>query len=242
MITAANYKQKRETINFSALPAEYKQGDEFVSENMDLYGDDESIKKFIDLYIAKLNAKQGGQLAPPEAPKKTPPKAPAKKKAAPKKPVVKKTKKPVERKKGDVNLIDENLKKHTGKKGLIKALVEKEGEAKMNATGTRFAPRDRIRAEREIREIFKTEVTGKTELTTAEVIMVGRKINAQRSLYSQFMDLANDHKVRRWPTERNLRIWAKNPGDSDLIGVDTFKKTDATVGVNKGKSLNFWMM
>jgi hypothetical protein len=65
------------------------------------------------------------------------------------------------------------------------------------------------------------------------VIAIGRMINAERSLYSQFIDLGADHKIRRLPTEHNLKVWAKNPGKSDLIGVDNFKKSDPTVNVKR---------
>ena len=245
MITVANYPAKSTNIDFAKLGTEYKQGDEFVKENIDLYNEDESIKKFIDVYITKLNKEEGEtKEAPAKKPAAKKAAAPKKraKKAVPKKAVVPKAKKPVERAQGEVALMDEKLKTNTGKKGLVKALVEKEGEAKRKATGKQFAPRDRMRAEQEIRGILKTETAGKDELTTAEVVMVGRKINAQRSLYSQFMDLGADHQQRRWPTAKNLKIWAANPGQSDLLGVDNKKKDDTTVGVNKGKSLNFWMM
>lgn len=56
MINIRNIKTEYPKINQSILPKALKQDEfEFVSENLDLYTDDEDIKKYIDTFILKLN-------------------------------------------------------------------------------------------------------------------------------------------------------------------------------------------
>lgn len=121
------------------------------------------------------------------------------------------------------------------KKGVGEALLKKEEAAKKKATGKRFSPAQRKQVRIEIKKIIDTKASGKKELTPKEVIRIAKEINSKRSLYSQFIDLENDNAIRRLPTERNLKIWAKNPGRSDLIGVDNARKANPTINSKRKK-------
>ena len=142
---------------------------------------------------------------------------------------------------GDIPLIDDDFKKMAGTKGIERAFVEREAIAKEKAMNKRYSPPERSKAKKIIATIVE-ETAPDGDLTTKQVIEIGRRINAERSLYSQFIDLGVDHQDRLWPTAQNLRKWAKDPGKYDLIGVDTFKRTDATIGANKGKEFLWYMM
>ena len=56
MITTENIISEYPAINQSILPDVLKQGEfEFINDNIDLYNDDETIKKYIDTFVDKLN-------------------------------------------------------------------------------------------------------------------------------------------------------------------------------------------
>jgi ppGpp synthetase/RelA/SpoT-type nucleotidyltranferase len=138
-----------------------------------------------------------------------------------------------------IKLLDKTFDQNARRMGVAGALLEKEQESKLFSKKKRLSASERGIAMKKIRAMVKVAENKPGELTTKEVIALGRKINAERSMYGVFMDLDADHKTRRWPTEKNLKIWAKNPGKSDLLGVDNNEKHDATIGVNIGLP---WMM
>ncbi|MBO0951214.1 hypothetical protein [Fibrella forsythiae] len=70
--------------------------------------------------------------------------------------------------------------------------------------------------------------------STKEVVKQGKKIQATRGAGGK-ADAKTTNKRRLAPTEKNLKQWAKNPGDTDLIGVDAAGRKDATVGVKRAK-------
>ena len=84
----------------------------------------------------------------------------------------------------------------------------------------------------------------KGKLTQDEVIAEGLKLEATRKAQSQGADEKKDGRRRLSPTAENLLRWAHNPGDFDLIGVDTFERTDATADykklINKQKIFNLY--
>lgn len=74
----------------------------------------------------------------------------------------------------------------------------------------------------------------------AEVLEAAQDFQKKyRSLYAQATDKAGDSKNRLTPTPENLLRWMKNPGKFDLIGVDTYKKDDATADLKIKQSI-FW--
>lgn len=113
---------------------------------------------------------------------------------------------------------------------------KKEEEAKKKATGKKFNNAERKKATEQIRKIVDEAIDKPGELTPEQVIAIAQKINSERSLYSQFVDAKSDSAIRRAPTEQNLRIWAKNPGKSDLLGVDSNKKADSTLKRDQGSA------
>jgi hypothetical protein len=100
-------------------------------------------------------------------------------------------------------------------------------------SGKKFNAQERQKAQAKIRQIVEKEAGRKEELSPDQVLKIARRINSERSLYSILIDAGADHATRRAPTEQNLRVWAKNPGKSDLIGVDNFKKSDMTLTRDK---------
>lgn len=98
------------------------------------------------------------------------------------------------------------------------------------------------RAAREIEKIGKGLRKIKTE---DQVIKIGRSFHKRfRSTQAQARDPKTDAKKRLSPTPENLIRWMKHPGQFDLIGVDTFKATDATANykriISKQKIFNLF--
>lgn len=92
------------------------------------------------------------------------------------------------------------------------------------------------------KEEFKKEVESELhkivsggDMSMADIVAEGRRINETRSFRSQFIDNGSDNKRRLTPTKENLVRWLKNPGKFDLIGVDTASKTDATADLKHVK-------
>ena len=74
MITVKNVVSEFKNLNTSKLPEILKNDFSFVEENIDLYGEDADIDKYIDLYVQKLNefvSKQGNIKAPSKIKKNT---------------------------------------------------------------------------------------------------------------------------------------------------------------------------
>jgi hypothetical protein len=79
------------------------------------------------------------------------------------------------------------------------------------------------------------KITSGGEMSLAQVVAEGRRINELRSFRSQFIDNGSDNKRRLTPTKENLARWINAPGRFDLIGVDTASKTDATADLKHVK-------
>lgn len=134
-----------------------------------------------------------------------------------------------------LNLFGPDFDKLVDERGVSGALIELESRAKREYNAKPLSASERAKAEREIRRIVREATQGEKELTTAQVIAVGRQISQARGLYAHFLDLEQDHGHRLWPSEKNLKEWAKHPGRKDLIGVDTKERT-ATAGKEKGRT------
>ena len=88
MLTVKNINTEYPKISQAKLPTVLKKSEfDFVKENLDLYNDDNTIKEYIDTFVAKLNevASKSKPKAEKKTSKKSSVKKPAKKKAAPKK-------------------------------------------------------------------------------------------------------------------------------------------------------------
>lgn len=68
-----------------------------------------------------------------------------------------------------------------------------------------------------------------------ELLKIAHKINSMRSLTSQIIDGRSIHKKRLPVTPENLKMWARNPGKYDLIGVDAPANVKATAGLRSLK-------
>ena len=93
MITISNITQEYPKINQAKLPAALKKTEyDFVKENLDLYSEDDTIKEYIDTFVAKLNEIAGK--SEPKHEKKTSKKSSVKRKKAKAKPKVTTKRKP----------------------------------------------------------------------------------------------------------------------------------------------------
>lgn len=100
------------------------------------------------------------------------------------------------------------------------------------ATGGKYKLKE-TRTREEVKKQYNNEIKEiepqiKPAISEQKIIELGRQINATRNLYSQMIDAGSDNKRRLSPTPENLIRWMHHPGKFDLIGVDTFKETDAT--------------
>lgn len=79
-------------------------------------------------------------------------------------------------------------------------------------------------------------------MTESQLIGLGLQFETNyRSYVSQKRDEGHDTKKRLTPTPENLIRWMKHPGHFDLIGVDTFQRTDQTADYKKEISKQkFW--
>lgn len=72
-----------------------------------------------------------------------------------------------------------------------------------------------------------------------KVLAEAQKFQKLRPQSAQTLDSKGDSKKRLTPTRENLIRWMNNPGNFDLIGVDTFKAGDATADLKIKKEI-FW--
>jgi predicted ABC-type ATPase len=142
----------------------------------------------------------------------------------------------------DTVLFDEKFDKDAKTLGIELALYEKEHANKIKATNKRHSAPERAQAQKRIRDWVKELDNGTGDMDTLQLIKLGQKINSERSMYSQFVDLGGTNKKVLYPTKKNVEMWAKNPGRYDLLGVDAAKATKSTAGELKGTELLFFMM
>lgn len=205
-ITVKNYLEQRAKIDFSKLPDKYKKVDEFITEAIDLYGQDAEIDKTIDEGIKQLNAE--AKAAPEEKPK------PLKLEKLKVAPAVKK-------------IVKEDVENR------VKAHDEADTKKKERETAEQAA-KQKEEYKKEVESELHKIVSG-GDMSMAQIVAEGRRINETRSFRSQFIDNGSDNKRRLTPTKENLVRWMKAPGKFDLIGVDTASKTDATADLKHVK-------
>jgi len=135
----------------------------------------------------------------------------------------------------------EKLKVSPAVKKVVKEDVEDRAKAHEQAD-TAKKQQEAKQAEEKQKEEFKKEVESELhkivsggDMSMAQIVAEGRRINELRSFRSQFIDNGSDNKRRLTPTKENLVRWMKNPGRFDLIGVDTASATDATADLKHVK-------
>jgi hypothetical protein len=64
-----------------------------------------------------------------------------------------------------------------------------------------------------------------------EVLEKAQQFERHRKAYGKGRDEASDSKKRLSPTPENLVRWMNNPGGFDMIGVDTYSKSDPTANL-----------
>lgn len=76
---------------------------------------------------------------------------------------------------------------------------------------------------------LKREDLGRMKME--EVLEVAQEFNALRLDHVQGKDASSDSKQRLTPTAANLVRWMKAPGNFDMIGLDTYRRNDATANL-----------
>jgi hypothetical protein len=232
MITVGNYNQAAGAIDFSKMPASIQEGHKYMQEYGDLYSDDAEIKEAIDLYIEKLNsqaAKQPKAKAVKQPKAKTPcdcSDCDCNEKKAPKKNHITKGDEATEEEREPVPEPEKPEPEPKAEKPATEKPKKGDKESRSREQVKKEYEDARDKAEAEVKERF-------SKLTEKEVIAIGLAINEKRSIYSQIVDGGSDNSRRLSPTPENLLRWMKNPGKFDLIGVDTFRRTDATADYSK---------
>ena len=79
------------------------------------------------------------------------------------------------------------------------------------------------------RDAVKSVPAGELVKHGAHLLRVAQSIQAQRR-YWGIVDKGMDNKRRLALTKKNLVRWAKDPGQYDLVGIDTYRKRKVTVG------------
>jgi predicted ABC-type ATPase len=105
--------------------------------------------------------------------------------------------------------------------------------------------REELKAKAKTREELVADAEKQIEkiksMSESQIIDFGLKFNAQRGTATALKDGLGDNKARLSPTPENLIRWMRNPGKFDLIGVDTFERTDPTKDYKKEISIQkFW--
>jgi hypothetical protein len=121
-------------------------------------------------------------------------------------------------------------------------------EAPNKATGSKSGKAEKAKRSDSEKAAAKAEVAKLSEMGSAgefaklsmsQILEVAQSFEANRSLYSQFVDEGADNKKRLTPTPENLVRWMKEPGKYDLIGIDTFEKNNPTADLKIKKEI-FW--
>jgi|GEM_PF-3724099 len=122
----------------------------------------------------------------------------------------------------------------TGAANLIDPIINDKAKLNEYLTRTKIeVPKLGVKAKAGSKGWMASEVTkGKRgdykHFTMEQVLAHAQKFERARSRSGQTRDEGSDSKKRLSPTPENLVRWMNNPGGFDLIGVDTFKKDDAT--------------
>lgn len=218
-ITVKNYLEERAKIDFSKLPEKYKKVDEFITEAIDFYGQDAEIDKTIDQGIKQLNEKV-------KEPVKEEPK------------LNKKTEDWLNEENEEQAAKAEKVKKAFAKEAKEKAAEAKEKQLKAGTEAAYETAEEAAKRKEEYKKEVESElhkIVSGGDMSMAQIVAEGRRINELRSFRSQFIDNGSDNKRRLTPTKENLVRWMKNPGRFDLIGVDTASATDATADLKHVK-------
>lgn len=119
--------------------------------------------------------------------------------------------------------------------------VKKEPRPKKQAETVKKAVAEKKQADHhsEMQALISNATSNSDHWSHEKVLHEAQKFEKLRKASSQTRDEKGDSKKRLSPTRENLIRWMKNPGNFDLIGVDTFKAGDATADLKIKKEV-FW--
>lgn len=81
------------------------------------------------------------------------------------------------------------------------------------------------------KELNKAKAGDFKKYSMEEVLEAAQQFQRHRIAYGKGRDEASDSKKRLSPTPENLVRWMNNPGGFDMIGVDTYSKSDPTANL-----------
>lgn len=81
------------------------------------------------------------------------------------------------------------------------------------------------------KELAKAKAGDFKNYSMKEVLEAAQQFERHRKAYGKGRDEASDSKKRLSPTPENLVRWMNNPGGFDMIGVDTYSKSDPTANL-----------
>ena len=120
------------------------------------------------------------------------------------------------------------------------ALKERADAKKATGTKAKRSDSEKAAAKAEVAKLSEMGSAGQfAKLSMSQILEVAQSFEANRSMYSQFVDEGADNKKRLTPTPENLVRWMKEPGKYDLIGIDTFEKNNPTADLKIKKEI-FW--
>lgn len=142
----------------------------------------------------------------------------------------------------DKETAERHAKQYDGK---VEPLKEEKPAAPVAPKKGKGETREELKAKAKTREELVADAEKQIEkiksMSESQVIEFGLKFNAQRGTATALKDGLGDNKARLSPTPENLIRWMRNPGKFDLIGVDTFERTDPTKDYKKEISIQkFW--
>ena len=226
-VRAEQFAADLSKVDWSKVPASMKQDGEQLKAVAPFYAEGGDFKAGIDNYVAALNA----QLS------KAKPKAAKKAKAAPDKFVETRT---MDELKTEL-MRAKDLNPHKVEYWKERIALKERADAK-KATGTKAKRSDseKAAAKAEVAKLSEMGSAGQfAKLSMSQILEVAQSFEANRSMYSQFVDEGADNKKRLTPTPENLVRWMKEPGKYDLIGIDTFEKNNPTADLKIKKEI-FW--
>lgn len=253
MITLENYAEQTKDFDFGTDAL--KEGDKFLKEFGDLYNEDATIKQAIDAHLAAVNKimeEKKAVAAAKQKQKKGNAGAGSKKDMQRINEMVAHYKKhkwassnvanddALFFKKTGLNpetigitsftgndIIYYDTKKLYPRGGSIIPIPKEDKETKRPATKPKPRPYSKQDHQKVVNSVVK-KIQENPNMPEEEVIKLGLELEKSRRQYIQKADEGKTNKLRLSPKPENLIRWAKHPGKYDLIGVDSFNRTDPT--------------
>lgn len=220
MITVSNHNQRITEVDLSTAPEAIKKGKDFFEKAASMYGNSDTIKKTIDLYISKLNEFAAQKQQAKESAKPTPKKSV---KSVAKKPTQINTDS-TEKKKTVRKKSEKSVQSVASKKSARKKVQRKSAAKKPITTSTNNRP-------------AKAPVTVKKLSLELQVIksfagMNGKTYSAVvfKNKHKQISNYLNDDKIH---DHKAIILEIKSKLNKVITSLDEHTATNATINIDK---------